>query len=171
MTMTAHRSLQDILPPARILVEYARLLTNDIPADRFHEMPHPTMNHPAFCIGHLAIYPNRVLEMIGRSDLIVEKDGFEDHFAAGVDCVAQTGQYPDKDTICDYYFDRHEALLGALDGLDESVLAQPNPREGRFREMAPTIGAAVVFLLTAHAGIHLGQLSSWRRAVGMPSAM
>ena len=29
-------------------------------------------------------------------------------------------------------------------------------------------GLAVAFLLTGHLGVHLGQLSTWRRMIGMP---
>lgn len=171
MTTTATHTLDAILPAANLMVSYAKVLTDDIPAERFCEMPHPTMNHPAFCIGHLSIYPNRLLELVGKSELVSTREGFTEMFAAGVDCVPNTGQYPDKQTICDYYFDRHATLIKALENIDESVLAQPNPAEGRFREIAPTIGAAVGFLLTAHAGVHLGQLSAWRRAVNLPPVM
>ncbi|MCA9296100.1 MAG: DinB family protein [Phycisphaerales bacterium] len=171
MTTTAGHTLEAIIPAANLMVGYAKLLTDDIPADRFCELPHPTMNHPAFCIGHLSIYPDRMLDMIGRSELRREQKGFSELFAAGVACAPDTGQYPDKKTICDYYHDRHTTLIAALEGIDESVLAQQNPVEGRFRDMAPTIGAAVVFLLTAHAGVHLGQLSAWRRAANLPSVM
>ncbi|MEM7228961.1 MAG: DinB family protein [Planctomycetota bacterium] len=171
MSTTATTTIESIVPAARLMQGYAKMLVDDIPADRFHEMPHPTMNHPAFCLGHLAIYPNRVLEMIGKPELVDDKDGFDELFAAGVECAPNTGQYPDKDTVVDFFMDRHEVLINALSDLDESVFQQENPREGRFREMCPTVGAAINFLLTAHVGTHLGQISAWRRAVGMPSAM
>jgi hypothetical protein len=34
------------------------------------------------------------------------------------------------------------------------------------KEALPTIEDAVTFLLTAHLGAHLGQLSAWRRMIG-----
>jgi hypothetical protein len=37
----------------RKAVGYAKRLVEDIPAERFTERPTPTMNHPAFCLGHL----------------------------------------------------------------------------------------------------------------------
>jgi hypothetical protein len=46
-------------------------------------------------------------------------------------------------------------------------LAQPtaNPR---MKDALPTAREAVAFLLTAHLAGHLGQLSSWRRMIGLP---
>ena len=48
------------------------------------------------------------------------------------------------------------------------ILAQENPIEG-FRSRAPTIGDAANFLMNSHAMFHLGQLSAWRRAMGLAS--
>jgi hypothetical protein len=37
--------------------------------------------------------------------------------------------------------------------------------------MCPTIGAVANFLLSAHHMMHLGQVSAWRRAVGLGSVL
>jgi hypothetical protein len=146
-------------------------LAADIPAAQFTQKSHPTINHPAFCYGHLAIYPDKVLAMLGMEDKAAPKDGYEDLFKAGVECVPQDGRYPEKDEIMAYYLDRHRALSAALPGADPERLAAVNPAEGRFREMCPTIGSAVNFLAVGHHMMHLGQVSSWRRTVGLGSAM
>ena len=39
----------------RVATSYGESLLGDIPEDQFAHMPHPTMNHPAFCIGHLSV--------------------------------------------------------------------------------------------------------------------
>jgi len=171
MTATAQTMIDIILGPARVSLGYGGMLVKDIPAERFAFRPHPTMNHPAFCIGHLSLYPNRVLDFVGRKDLMVERSGWPELFKAGVACVDDDGRYPAKDELVGYYTERHEAVLNALADVDESVLAQPNPVEGRFRQMCPTVGIAVNFMLNAHHMSHLGQISAWRRAVGLPSVM
>lgn len=51
-----------------LTLRYAEDLVKTIPDERFCELPTKDMNHPAFCVGHLAIYANRVLDMVGRSD-------------------------------------------------------------------------------------------------------
>ena len=47
-------------------------------------------------------------------------------------------------------------------------LLPPNPTAGRARELFPTIGAVVAFYLAGHVLNHLGQLSTWRRCIGLP---
>jgi hypothetical protein len=42
--------------------------------------------------------------------------------------------------------------------------------EGRMKELFPTVGAAVNFLVVGHTQSHLGQISVWRRLMGLGSA-
>ena len=44
----------------------------------------------------------------------------------------------------------------------------PATCSGDMKEGLPTIRDAVAFLLTGHLGVHLGQLSMWRRLLGLP---
>jgi hypothetical protein len=151
-------------------LRYADDLVKTIPAERFCEMPTKDMNHPAFCVGHLAIYANRVLEMIGRADLKIAMPFGDEHFKNGAPCVAQDGRYPSKDVLCDTFDKGWRTVLAALPTVDDAVFARENPAEGRFKEMFPTIGGAVNFLSGGHNMMHLGQVSTWRRAAGLGSA-
>jgi hypothetical protein len=36
------------------------------------------------------------------------------------------------------------------------------------KDALPTVRDGVAFLLTGHLGVHLGQLSAWRRMIGLP---
>jgi hypothetical protein len=38
------------------------------------------------------------------------------------------------------------------------------------RDLFPTIGAAINFYLIGHVQVHLGQISAWRRGMGLPPA-
>ncbi len=160
-----------MIPAAERSVAYGEVLVKDIPAEKFGHMPHPSMNHPLFNIGHLALYPNRVLTMIGRSDLVKEKAGWDKLFAAGCPCVEQDGRDPSKDEVVAHFLERSRAAIAAMANVTDDVLDQQNPIEGRMRELFPKVGHAVLFLLNNHPMMHLGQISAWRRAVGLPSVM
>jgi len=153
-----------------LVTGYAKMLVEGIPAERFGHMPHEEMNHPAFCLGHLSIYPDKILGYLGRADLASPKEGWFELFAQGVQCVEQDGRYPEKDEICTQYFERHWAVVQALKEVDEMMFAQPTPIEF-LKERAPSFGASLNFIMIAHPMLHLGQISAWRRAMGLGSAM
>ena len=50
---------------------------------------------------------------------------------------------------------------------DPEQLSRPTTIQ-RAKETLPTGQEMVTFLLTGHLGVHLGQLSSWRRMIGLP---
>lgn len=152
-----------------ITLRYADLLAADIPTDSFGHMPHPNMNHPAFCFGHLAMYPNMVLDMIGRADLKVEKPGWGELFNAPIQCVEQDGRYPGKDEIMAHFMERHRAVSAALREVSSETLEQEH--DGYFKGKIKTVGGVVNFMLAGHTMLHMGQVSAWRRAMGLPPAM
>ncbi len=171
-TLGAHATAASWLSdPLRSTLRYAELLAEDIPAESFHDMPHPTMNHPAFCFGHLSLYPDKVLKLLGKNELVVEKEGWAELFDAPAPCVSQDGRYPGKEEIMAHFIHRNQTLLELLPQTTDDVFRRQNPFEGRFREMFPTIGSAVNFIVNSHNMLHLGQVSAWRRAVGLPAVM
>ncbi|MBL9032519.1 MAG: DinB family protein [Phycisphaerae bacterium] len=131
-------------------------------------------NHPAFVFGHLSLYPNGGLAMLRLDPGKAPKPaGFDDLVAAGKECRDDPAGtiYPGMETIVGAFRSNAAALLDALPAVDDGLLREPNPREGRLREMCPTIGEAISFLTSAHVMMHLGQVSAWRRCFGLGSAM
>lgn len=170
-TGIANTTTAAILPPLRAAVGYAEMLVADIPAEKFAFMPFPMMNHPAFCLGHLSIYPDRILELVGRADLVDRRAEFTELFSAGVECFDDASRYPTKDEIVAYYLERHGVVAEALAGVGSEIYEGENPAEGEFKEMLPTIGAVVNFMMNSHQMAHLGQISAWRRAIGLGGVM
>ncbi len=151
---------------------YTEALCKTIPADKFAHMPGKDFNSPAFNIGHLSIYPVRLLGLLNRAELApLNPAGWEDLFKAGSPCVDEPARYPSKDALLEHYYKGYRACSAALRTVNDSVLAEPNPAEGRFKEMFPTRGGAVIFLAAGHPQSHLGQISMWRRVMGLGSAM
>ena len=165
-----------IRPGAELGLIYGEALLKTIPAENFAVMPSKgpgkDVNSAAFNIGHLSIYPDmRILSFIGREDLIKPLPYSTDLFKAGAPCVDEPGKYPHKDLIVSTFFERYRATIDVLATVADDTFAKPNPVEGRFRELFPTIGAAVTFLLIGHVQSHLGQVSVWRRMMGLGSAL
>jgi len=151
-------------------ISYAEKLCKDIPADKFGHCPMKDVNHPLFYIAHLGLYAERILEMIGRKDLANPIDPKQDEFFKnGAPCLEQTGQYPNKDVVLKNFLERYKLVAATLPSVSDETFLQANPMGGRMAEMFPTMGSAVMFMCGSHMQMHLGQISAWRRVMGMGS--
>jgi uncharacterized damage-inducible protein DinB len=79
---------------------------------------------------------------------------------------AEANRYESPPTLIATYKELHDEAEKALVESRPEIIAQPNPLE-RWRTMHPTIGDMLVTLMVKHESGHLGQLSAWRRAMGM----
>jgi hypothetical protein len=75
--------------------------------------------------------------------------------------------YPSKSDLLRAFEECHQRLREQVAAAGPELLAQP-PATPRAREAFPTLKEHTTFILTGHVGIHLGQLSSWRRMIGLP---
>lgn len=131
-------------------------------------------NHPAWVMGHLAMYSSRCMDLLGLPQGVTAKPaGWDELFKNGTECKDDpTGKiYPPMDAVTKHFLEGYKAVLAALPNVPDEVLNRPNPGEGRMKEMLPTVGGVVCFLVTGHPMSHLGQVSAWRRFMGLGSAM
>jgi len=165
--------------PARITRSYAEMMLKDVKAEQFARLPSAggkiiQTNHPAFVFGHLSIYPARICAMLGQQGAAVPNPPkFEELFGNGKPCLDDPKGtiYPPMDIITKHFFSAFDAALAVVGKTPDTDFNKPNPAEGRFKEMCPTVGAAASFLMSTHAMSHLGQVSAWRRIMGLGSAM
>lgn len=153
---------------------YAEGVTKGIKAENFARKPEGIdLNHPAFNFGHLAVYPDRILEMLGRSDLARPDQKYIDWFSAGKPCLDDPGckVYPGMEEIMVRFYERYDTVVEVVRACDDDVLLQPNPSQSeRMRTFFPSLGMMLSFLLDGHCQTHIGQVSAWRRCMGLPSA-
>lgn len=155
---------------------YAEALLNDVDAKDFARKPMGAngeidTNHPAFIFGHMAIYPSWLLESMGQEPgPAAMPDTYKELFGHKSECLSDPSAYPDKDELVTAFFDAYRHLVGVLEETDDEVFARELPNE-TMRDFFPTVGDMVDFMVGAHAMGHLGQLSAWRRCMGLGSAM
>ncbi len=147
-------------------LNYARQLVTDVPDDRMCVQPVPgqVMNHAAFLLGHLAWTSDSAVGLLG-----VRPTGaaaWKDLVGMGATPSEDRSLYPSKADLLKALEDAHDRLIAALPNATPELLAQPAPE--RMRARFRTIGNALAGLMTAHESMHLGQLSAWRRAQGLP---
>jgi hypothetical protein len=130
-------------------------------------------NHPSFVYGHLGLYPAKMLTKLGADGSgIAPPQEWEELFKPGAKCIddEKGTVYPAMSVLLSHFLRSTERAEVVMQSMDDSVLLKPNADEQR-REMFPTDGAFVEFLLGPHVMLHFGQLSAWRRCNGLPSAM
>jgi len=171
MTTTQSMTATAICAPCNALVELGQALLKDVDPDKARCKPEGVdANHPVFIYGHLSIYPDMVLGAIGRGDLADPKSElWHEHFMHGKDCVCGCDAYPSLDEVVARWKDRYETAIKAVAETDDTVFARECPIEG-LRDRCPTVGELCNFMLVLHTAFHLGQMSTWRRCVGLGSA-
>ena len=169
-----------IVSAGQFSIRYGEAMLKDVRADAFARLPlgkggEPVQtNHPAWVYGHLAVYASRMMELMGMPAGVTAKPaGWDDLFKNGTPCLDDPKGtiYPAMDQVTSHYLNGYKAVLAALAEVSDDVLLKPNPGEGRMKEMLPTVCGVLTFLLTGHPMSHLGQVSAWRRFMGLGSAM
>jgi len=171
------RSIGNIIADSlQLSVGYAERLLTGVPAERFARFARcggevVESNHPAFVYGHLSLYAPRILQQLGHPAPTVPEH-FQHVFSKDAVCRDDEDRdlYPAMEEITAFFFEGHRMLAGALRGSPDATFAQPNPAEGRMKELFPTLGSMQTFYCGGHMMMHLGQVSAWRRMERLGSA-
>lgn len=159
--------LDHVLRAASANVDYAKRLVADIPDDKMCAQPIAGMNHAAWVLGHLAYVFDSMIGVFDEKPVMSAE--WKELFNLSSKPLADRAKYPSKAALFEAYEKAYQRIIDAVKAASPESLARdfPNPR---LRATLPTVGMAMVHILTSHQGVHLGQLSAWRRAQGLPAA-
>ncbi len=158
--------LDHVLRAAAGNINYARRLVSDIPEDKMAAQPAPGMNHAAWVLGHLAYVFDSMTAVWGQQPTMTPE--WKQLFNVPSKPQPEREKYPSKADLWDAYEKNYQRIVDLVKAASPEDLDRefPNPK---LRPLLPTVGVAMVHILTSHQGQHLGQLSAWRRAQGLPS--
>jgi hypothetical protein len=94
-------------------------------------------------------------------------DEWARRFGTGSAPVADGGYYENRDDALAILADAQSRLTAAVEHLNDTQLDAPLPVEA-YRVVFPTIRHALTQVLVGHTANHVGQVSVWRRAMGLP---
>ena len=146
---------------------YAEILVKDVPAEQMAAQPGGVINHPAWCLGHLAGAAGSLGQMLGLEPSLPE--GWGETFQTGGEPSGDVSAYPTKEEILGALEAQHARNTEGVRTMDVSRFAEPHPDE-QTRKYFPTLGDHIVFMMTSHEMDHLGQIAAWRRAMGLGPA-
>lgn len=148
-------------------LKYAKALLADLTDEQMVLRPQGRMNHPAWILGHVSIYHPIVVELLAGRTFADAKDDRLYGFA-GQGPVDDLSVYGTKASIVGRYVDGHEEVAQALLAAKPSDFTR-KPSLARWAEKYPTVEFMLPDLLLHHESLHIGQLSIWRRAAGLPA--
>jgi hypothetical protein len=160
----------DYKPRLKSLLEQAREMSENMlasfktPQDWTYQV-HPSANHAMWFAGHMASVDNFFVSVLAPDKAATLPPGWKEMFGMGSKPSPNPNDYPPPEEVLRLMRDRRQTFLAALDSLNESDLAKPMPKG------APEFikdFAAIFEMAIWHEGLHSGQLSIARRALGNP---
>jgi hypothetical protein len=149
-----------------IALDSGRRMLADLRDDQWFAQPIEGMNHPAWIVGHLAYSCQMIGIEMGLAAWLPEDWG--EYFGTDARSAAVGERYSSPSELLSAFENAAKRVQRRLAEIDDTDLAGPLPDQ-RHRETFPTLGHAVLHILTVHTAVHLGQLSTWRHAIGLPS--
>lgn len=150
------------------VLKYCRLLTADLSDEQMTIQPMPETNHPAWILGHLAIATDSAARLLGERPACPPE--WRTKFGPGSVVVTDRGAYPDKAELLAAIEAGHARVAEVAATVSDERLARPHGLP-ILKEELPTVGDLLAHLMTTHPATHLGQLSAWRRMLGLPGVL
>ena len=147
-----------------LVVNLCRSMAADIAEEKMTSQPATGMNHPAWILGHLAVTTDSAVRIVGGTPVCPED--WRAKFGPGSSVIADRGAYPSKSELLAAFEAAHARVMEGMASVTEEHLSRPQPSRF-FRAELPTLGDMLLHLITTHPMLHLGQLSAWRRAMGL----
>ena len=145
---------------------FMRGLIADLSDQEMVLQPPGAPNHAAWTLGHVIHSCQAIAGELGVAPWL--PDDWEARFGYGsAPAAAADSGDSGKVALLAALADAAERLRTVLLAIDESRLKDPLPDE-KARKILPTLGDALLQVISAHTAFHAGQLSAWRRAIGRP---
>ena len=135
----------------------------DIPEAKLCYQPFSGANHALWIIGHVACTDNYFLSSVGGRETDFPA-AWNELFGMGATVQTDAAAYPALGEVRGQLDSRREDLIAWFKSLDEEQLAAPLPAD--FQTFAPS-HAALINSIAWHEGLHAGQLTVIRKALGL----
>jgi hypothetical protein len=160
--------LQGLISGYRNNLDYATRLVSDLTEEQMVAQPAGlagiAMNHPAWCLSHLCVYIPIIRQIIVGGEIVDPKDH---RYGMQSKPEAERSGYPSKAAIVSEFTEGHERVMEELAQATDAIFDY-DVRLERWHTRMPKAGVALPYLMLLHENQHLGQISAWRRAMGLP---
>jgi hypothetical protein len=157
--------MKSVLHSFNYSIDFLKDQVADVSDLQLVTIPEGATNHPAWTIGHLAV----VLEMIGSVVGIPMSlpESWAKRFGRGSGAESELDLYEAKHDALKVLDENRALVIEAVSKLTDDQLNAPFP-DPSYRDVFPTVRHALTQVLIGHTAFHVGQVSVWRRAMGLP---
>jgi hypothetical protein len=153
-----------------IMLGLCKLQLNDIEDAKLADLPAPGVNHPAWILTHLAVCTDYAARLFGEAPKCPKE--WHQRCGPGSTLSSERSFYASKHELLSALEAGHARVSEAAGKATEEVLNKPHGVDLAFvKNTFPTVGDLLVHLMTTHTSFHLGQLSLWRRMMGLPGVL
>jgi hypothetical protein len=158
--MTLKQRLKKQLESAR---KYSRGLLADFKSpEEWTRQVHANANHALWFAGHMAVSDNFFISNVAP-ERTANRPEFEKAFGTGSTPTSNPGDYPPPADVLEFMDERRATLLDVLEKLPDADLEKPLAKGTP--DFLPDV-ESVFETAVWHEGMHSGQLSVCRRAMG-----
>jgi len=152
----------------RLSIAFTQKAFGDIPEEQMRAQPAPGINPPVWLLGHMCVGWDSALRLIGQRGICPAD--YRRNFGPGSSLDAMPAELPPKKEMLETLSRIGDLLLAELPKVPDELWSKSNPSKFLTAEL-PTILDLSTHLLIGHHMMHIGQLTVWRRLMGLPSIM
>lgn len=145
-------------------LRHAHHLVDGLDGGQAIAQPGGLVNHPTWTIGHLAVTSSVVMMELGAQPSFPPE--LMGRFFPGVPISSAAADYPPIETLMQELDTVHARLSELLSTVTDDMMVAP-PAMDPVKRRFDTVGQFTSYAMTAHEGVHLGQIADVRRALGM----
>src|SRR5262249_1037541 len=127
--------------------------------------PNGFVNHPAWTIGHITAATHLLARTIGVPKWLSTE--WVQHYRTGSKPISDAAPYDSKNELLSKLREAQSKISEAIEQMTDAQLDVVFPAEA-YRYVFPTIRHALTQVLIGHTSFHVGQISLWRKAMGLP---
>jgi hypothetical protein len=147
-------------------LDFLREQVADVSEVDMVKQPDGFVNHPAWTIGHITAATHLLARTIGVTKWLPTE--WVQNYRTGSIPVADASPYDAKHELLSKLSEAQSKITQAIEQMTDVQLDVPFPAES-FRSVFPTIRHALTQVLIGHTAFHVGQISLWRKAMGLPA--
>jgi len=157
---------ETIVDLCQFQIQYLKKLIENIPEDRLYEKQLEGYNSAGWILGHICVEAEDVFAHLDIQYPTVDENWIS-WFRNSSGKITSLENLPSKEELIQMLESRYHLLCDAYLNLSDERRNGPHP-SNFMKDKLKTFDSWYAHLLTTHISIHCGNLSIWKKIIGLP---